>query len=50
MQVNGERLLIIPPNLGYGKKKTGNIPPNSTLTFGMFNNPLHLYTPIANVF
>ncbi|EIN11508.1 hypothetical protein PUNSTDRAFT_83132 [Punctularia strigosozonata HHB-11173 SS5] len=34
MQVGGQRLLVIPPKLAYGKKKMGNdIPPNSTLTF-----------------
>ena len=35
MQVGGERVLTIPPNMGYGKKKTTDIPPNSTLTFGI---------------
>ena len=34
MQVGGERLLIIPPSLGYGNKKMDGIPPNSTLRFG----------------
>ncbi|KAI0958860.1 hypothetical protein AcV7_004560 [Taiwanofungus camphoratus] len=33
MQVGGERLLVVPPSMGYGKKKSGPIPPNSTLTF-----------------
>jgi FKBP-type peptidyl-prolyl cis-trans isomerase len=34
MQAGGERLLIVPPELGYGKKKMSDIPPNSTLKFG----------------
>jgi FKBP-type peptidyl-prolyl cis-trans isomerase len=34
MKVGGERLLIVPPPLGYGKRKMGDIPPNSTLRFG----------------
>ncbi|KAF9481510.1 hypothetical protein BDN70DRAFT_830782 [Pholiota conissans] len=33
MQVGGERVLTIPPNMGYGSKKSGPIPPNSTLIF-----------------
>ncbi|TFY64101.1 hypothetical protein EVJ58_g2850 [Rhodofomes roseus] len=33
MQVGGERKVIVPPNMGYGSKKSGPIPPNSTLTF-----------------
>jgi len=33
MKVGGERLLIIPPSLGYGKRKMDDIPSNSTLTF-----------------
>jgi FK506-binding nuclear protein len=33
MKVGGERLLIVPPPLGYGKRKMGDIPPNSTLRF-----------------
>jgi FKBP-type peptidyl-prolyl cis-trans isomerase len=34
MKVGGERLLIVPPSLGYGKRKTSGIPPSSTLRFG----------------
>jgi FKBP-type peptidyl-prolyl cis-trans isomerase len=34
MKLGGERLLIIPPSLGYGKRKMDGIPPNSTLKFG----------------
>jgi hypothetical protein len=34
MKVGGERLLIIPPSLGYGNRKMDGIPQNSTLRFG----------------
>lgn len=33
MKVGGSRILIIPPELGYGFREVGAIPPNSTLIF-----------------
>jgi len=33
MKVGGERMLEVPPQLGYGKRKTSDIPANSTLFF-----------------
>ena len=33
MKVGGIRQLIIPPDLGYGSRSAGAIPPNSTLIF-----------------
>ena len=34
MKVNGQRLLVVPPDKGYGEKGAGDkIPPNATLVF-----------------
>lgn len=33
MKVGGQRKLVVPPELGYGKKGRGAIPPDAELTF-----------------
>lgn len=33
MRTGGQRKLIVPPELAYGKKGIGEVPPNATLEF-----------------
>ncbi|MFW6210045.1 MAG: FKBP-type peptidyl-prolyl cis-trans isomerase [Patescibacteria group bacterium] len=35
MQVGGERILVIPPRMGYGSQGAGPIPPDATLVFAI---------------
>jgi FKBP-type peptidyl-prolyl cis-trans isomerase FkpA len=33
MRVGGRRLLVIPPDAGYGREGSGSVPPNATMIF-----------------
>ncbi len=33
MKVGGQRMLVVPPSMGYGSAKRANVPPNSVLVF-----------------
>lgn len=35
MKVGGQRILVIPPSMGYGSMQVGSIPPNSPLVFSV---------------
>ncbi len=35
MKVGGQRILVVPPEMGYGDAEVGPIPPNSTLVFAI---------------
>lgn len=48
MQVGGERLLTIPPSMGYGSKRQDPIPANSTLVFGALFYLIFMYALFLN--
>jgi FK506-binding nuclear protein len=41
MKIGGERLLTVPPKMGYGNRKIDGIPAGSTLRFGELVNMNH---------
>jgi hypothetical protein len=49
MHVGSERALTIPAHMGYGKKGTDGIPPNSTLIFGEAYHKMHGLDYIVNL-
>ena len=42
MQIGGEREIVIPPSMGYGNRKMGDIPAGSTLKFGASQSMRHV--------
>lgn len=47
MKEGGERLIAIPPALGYGAQQVGTIPPNSTLIFDVKLIKVEQAKPVA---
>ncbi len=52
MRVGGLRTLLVPPNLAYGDKQMGEIPPNTTLNvtvelLSIKTNPLGYRTKLV---